>query len=397
MKLSTTPPAHLAYCLNIHAGETWPENLATIQNEVLSVRDAVSDGKPFGLGIRLSNQATLALSAGSALAEFKSVLEANNMYVFTVNGFPYGPFHGEPVQQNVYMPDWREAARRDYTIRLADIMAQLVEPSICGTISTVPCSYKPWIETDDDVLKMVEHLMECVAHLARLEKDTGTELCIALEPEPDCFIESTAETILFFEEYLFGCGVEQLAKNMDCSDSEAKQLIKRHLGICFDTCHMSLQFEDLSQSLALFADNGIRIAKIQLSSAITVDAKDISNAELESFCDDVYLHQVKMKTFDGIIESYDNLTPHLIQELAASDDGELRCHFHVPLYFERAGKLASTSPSLSTEFFSQALKLGVTQFEIETYTFDVLPKELRSLSVTESIAKEYEWVRERLS
>lgn len=396
MKLRTTPPAHLGYCLNIHAGETWKENLATIQNEVVTVRDAVSEGEPFGLGLRLSNEAAVALSDDAALAEFKSVLQDNNMYVFTVNGFPYGPFHGEPVAQNVYRPDWRQPERRDYTILLANIMAKLVEPSTFGTISTVPCSYKPWIETDDDALTMVAHLVECVAHLAKLEQETGVELCLALEPEPDCFIESTAETILFFEEYLLDCGASLLTEQMPCSDEEAKAMISRHLGLCFDTCHMALQFEDLSESLALLTEHNIRIAKIQLSSAITVSAKDIAKGQLESFCDEVYLHQVKLKTPDGIIESYDNLTPHLIEEMSDASEGELRCHFHVPLYFEQEGVLSSTSPALSKDFFSDALNLGITQFEIETYTFDVLPEELRSLSITDSIAKEYSWVLQRI-
>jgi len=41
-----------------------------------------------------------------------------------------------------------------------------------------------------------------------------------------------------------------------------------HLGVCLDTCHSALQFEDPLESLRAYRDEGIRISKIQLSAAL---------------------------------------------------------------------------------------------------------------------------------
>ena len=43
----------------------------------------------------------------------------HGLYVFTINGFPYGAFHTGRVKEKVYLPDWLEDARLAYTDRLA--------------------------------------------------------------------------------------------------------------------------------------------------------------------------------------------------------------------------------------------------------------------------------------
>jgi hypothetical protein len=141
MKLRDNPPLHLTYCLNIHPGETWEANFAAIRQNATKVRDAVAGrGEPFGLGLRLGNVAARSLMEKTALESFRGFLAEQNMYVFTINGFPYGAFHGKPVKEAVYRPDWRTRERRDYTIVLADILAALLPEGVPGSISTVPCS-----------------------------------------------------------------------------------------------------------------------------------------------------------------------------------------------------------------------------------------------------------------
>ena len=60
--------------------------------------------------------ASPASSIASAISSTRS-----GLYVFTINGFPYGPFHGQPVKAAVYRPDWREAERGRYTADLAEL------------------------------------------------------------------------------------------------------------------------------------------------------------------------------------------------------------------------------------------------------------------------------------
>ena len=374
MKLRDHPQQYLTYCLNIHPGETWEENFAAIRDNATKVRDAVAkDGAPFGLGLRLSNIAARTLVEKPTLEAFKRFLAEQNMYVFTINGFPYGTFHGKPVKDAVYRPDWRTPERRDYTIVLSDILAALLPDGVPGSISSVPASYKEWIRNDGDIKLMVENLLHCAAHLDNIEKKTGKHISLALEPEPDCFLETTDDIVNFFKKHV-------------------PSRILPYIGVCFDTCHLAVQFEDLEASLERILGAGISVPKIQFSAAVKAQIDDSSLRELEKFCDPVYLHQVRIRNATGEIERYKDLSPDLLSALASERGTELRAHFHVPLYFAVTDGLDSTASDLTPEFFRAVMDSGIPHIEIETYTFDVLPAELRLPDAVASIVKEYEWV-----
>lgn len=396
MKIQDKPPVHLTYCLNIHPGETWPENFAAIKDKALAVRKQVCPDTAFGLGLRLGNEAAAGLLQGENLAGFKSFLSENNLYVFTINGFPYGSFHGTRVKENVYQPDWRTRERLDYTIMLADVLKEILPADVKGSISTVPGSYKRWIRSDADLDLMVRNLIECVRYLDRIYKKTGKTICLALEPEPDCFIEKTAEAVKFFNDLLFCRGAEHLAALTGTSKNDAEEGIRRHLGICFDTCHIALQFEDIETAFVSLVDNGISVPKIQLSSAVRAVVGRGITRRFISFIDQVYLHQVRIKGRNGVITSYDDLTMELIGKLSGEDEREMRAHFHVPLYFYGDGDFGSTSYLLARQFFNRLL-YAENYLEIETYTYSVLPAELRSRDVSLSVIDEFKWVREKLA
>jgi len=394
MRIQNDPPIHLTYCLNIHPGETWAENLTAIRDKALVVRDRVAPDGPFGLGLRLSHEAIQALAAPEMLHQFRNFLADNDLYAFTVNGFPYGRFHATEVKQNVYRPDWRTLQRRDYTNRLADVLASLLPDGVTGSISTVPGSYKAWIHTDEDVDRMVRHLTDVVIHLADVERRTGRRIVIGLEPEPDCFIENTAETIALFEGPLLAEGVAYVQQQTGVSADDAERAIRRHLGVCFDTCHLAVGFEDLATALRQLQAHGITIAKIHLSAAIRTLPTPSARERLQAFCDPVYLHQVRARAADGRLVTHSDLAPAL-QDPAVADCEDCRVHFHVPLFATEFDELESTAPALTPAFFD-LVRSGITDhLEIETYTFDVLPEGMRNMNVTDSIAREYEWVLRR--
>jgi hypothetical protein len=99
---------HLTYCTNIHAGESWDEVSQSLDAFVPTIRNIVADGAPMGIGLRLSAQAAFTLQQASVLQAFQAQLKTLNAYVFTLNAFPYGTFHGVPVKQDVYSPDWTQ-------------------------------------------------------------------------------------------------------------------------------------------------------------------------------------------------------------------------------------------------------------------------------------------------
>src|SRR5207244_1098292 len=100
--------------------------------KTLAVRDRVSQPStpnpqpPFGLGLRVAKQAALDLFLPGPREEAKAFFAENNVYAFTINGFPYGEFHKGRVKEQVYWPDWQTVDRRDYTKLLANILADFL-------------------------------------------------------------------------------------------------------------------------------------------------------------------------------------------------------------------------------------------------------------------------------
>jgi sugar phosphate isomerase/epimerase len=380
----------LTYCLNVHPGESWSENFATLRTSLLAVRDLVSPGQPFGLGLRLSAAAAETLDDPALLEELIAFLRSEDLYVFTVNAFPFGRFHGGPVKENVYAPDWRSAQRCDYTNQVASILAALIPPGATGTISTVPCSWKAWIHSPAELDPIIDHIATSVAHCVGIAERDGRDILLTLEPEPGCLLETTSETIDFFNHHVFTRGASALAAKLGATEASARDLIRHHLGVCLDTCHAALQFEDPAESLRHYEAEGIRVPKIQISSALRTGASPAAIDALRAFDEPVYLHQVKARTPSGEILSWPDLPPAL-EALPRSAAEEVRVHFHVPLHFTSSGLLNSTASLLTPGLLSQITRDPLTHLEIETYTWHVLPASLRSTPIEKGIAAEFAW------
>src|SRR6187402_3599818 len=149
---------HLAYCTNIHRGESWREILAALERHTLEVRDRVCADKPYAIGLRLGAEAARTLYDRGEREAFRRWLDKHHCYVFTINGFPYGQFHGTRVKEQVFQPDWSTAARVEYTQALFEIIADLVPPGASGSVSTVPGSHKELIRDakhEADILQNV--------------------------------------------------------------------------------------------------------------------------------------------------------------------------------------------------------------------------------------------------
>src|ERR1051326_1608805 len=191
---------HLAYCTNIHRGETWAETLDSLKRYTLAVKERVCPaGQAYAIGLRLSGRAAEELADRQTLLDFQRWLGQNYCYVFTINGFPFGRFHGDRIKQRVYLPDWTSPERTAYTNLLFDLLAQLVPSGIEGSVSTLPGSFKEFIHRPEEAATIREHVWQCVEHIARVSAQTGRTLHLGLEPEPLCFLETSSEVIRFFE------------------------------------------------------------------------------------------------------------------------------------------------------------------------------------------------------
>ncbi len=395
---------HLTYCSNIHPGESWADVRANLGRHLPAVRDRLRPAGEFGIGLRLSARAAEELSAPGALDEFRQFLARERLYVFTVNGFPFGTFHGTRVKEEVYLPDWRDPQRLHYSNRLADLLAQLLPAEgttgtfMEGSISTVPGAYKPALGGAQDVARMVEHLVQHVAYLVGLHARTGRRIALALEPEPCCFLETIDETVAFFEGTLHGVqAVRRLGELSGLAPAQTHHALREHLGVCLDLCHAAVEYEDAAACLHRLRAAGIRVHKMQISAGLQLPALTPEALEaLRLFDDPVYLHQVVERGPDGLVR-YNDLCDAFAAAKGEVAGREWRVHFHVPVFMERLTPFASTQSFIRDVLAMHRVDPVSRHLEVETYTWGVLPDTLRSTAVDEAVARELAWVRTELS
>jgi hypothetical protein len=355
----------LTYCTNIHPGESWADVRANLESHLLGVKARVSPERRFPIGLRVSGLAAGEIDELES-RRFRAWCEENDCFVLTVNGFPHGRFHGAGVKQRVYLPDWREPARAEYTCRLADLLAGWLPAGIVGSISTVPVAFRHGFE-DEHWAVVRTQLAAVLEHLSRIYDETGVEIALALEPEPRCVLEQTSEAVAFFERMDF------------------PPQLGRFLALCYDCCHQAVEFEDPGASLAALRTAGVPIAKVQVSSSLC--ARDDEIEALPQFDEPTYLHQVVARTSSGDLHRFDDL-PDFAEALKRERFVEARSHFHIPIFSEHLG------PCGTTRFFLEELLPQIDPeipFEVETYSWDVLSPELRGEEVVDDIARELTW------
>ncbi len=396
------PHGHLTYCSNIHPGEKWEEHFETLQKNLPFIRQMMAPDQPFALGLRLANDASMELSSPDKLHEFQAWLKEHNLYVFTMNGFPYGGFHNTRVKDNVHTPDWTTTERTEYTKRLFSILAQLLPEGMDGGVSTSPLSYRFWWESEEDLSQAMEsathNIMEIADQLITIKRETGKLMHLDIEPEPDGVLENSVEFVNWYRDHLLPTGVPYLQHKYSFSAQQAKEAILDHIRLCFDVCHVAVAFEEPSDVLDRLDTVGIKVGKIQISSAVKVDLRNEAAEKIEalgSFNEPVYLHQVVAKSPDGTFAKF----PDLPEALDAWQDGaaeEWRVHFHVPLFVDTYGKLDSTQEEIIKTLTIQKQAPFTHHLEVETYTWGVLPANMQK-PIGESIVRELQWVLQALN
>ncbi len=398
------------YCTNIHRGETWEETFAGLEEYTLEVKARVCPQGPYGIGLRLSHAAAVELSQGDNLFEFERWLDRHHCYVFTINGFPYGKFHGARVKEQVYSPDWTSSLRLEYTNLLFDILSELLPDGMQGSVSTLPGSFKEFVgvtgsgfdwegkedtppvsfdefvESEDPRLDAIVHSIRlCAQHIADLSARTGHDLHLGLEPEPLGLFETSRETVRFFERLTEGV-----------ADRES---FLKTVGVNYDTCHLAVEFEEAAEAIHRLRSAGIRISKLHLSSALRLKPIPEALARLRDFQEDTYLHQVVARDRAGGLRRFRDLPPAF--EFAEKDPEEIgeewRVHFHIPLHASPEEVFGDTRDHIDGVVALLAEDPAMcSHLEMETYTWEVLPKQMHSAEVVDQLEKEYEWMLGKL-
>jgi hypothetical protein len=389
---------HLSYSTLVHPSDNWELMSQSLRTFVPQVKARVSPNQPFGLSLRLAAPSADALVNDPAARDaLKRFMADNDLYLYTVNAFPYGAFKDTIVKEQVYEPDWRSEERTQYTINVADILADVAPEGLAASIQSAPLGFKPRVTGPDVVDSYTEHVLRVIAHLVGIEARTGKTVTLALEPEPHCFLETTDETIEYFENHLYsGRSVERLAKLADIPISEAIGAIRRHLGVVFDIGHQAVGFEDIPASLQKLVDAGVPILKLQEVAAMHMpQVTDETIEALQRFAKTVYLSQTVQKK-DGKITKFLNLEDAFAARKADPGPREWRTHFHVPVFLDDLGAFGTTRFALEQALKMHKEKPLSRQLEIETYTWDVLPDHLKTGDIVDYVCREIEWVRGQL-
>jgi hypothetical protein len=378
---------HLAYCTNIHRGESWPETLHALESHTLRVKAQVCPDQPYAIGLRLSQLAASQLAHPPTLAHFRSWLDKHDCYVFTINGFPYGAFHGTRVKEQVYAPDWTSPDRLAYTCLLFDLLAQLLPQGMPGSVSTLPASFKPFQIGEQGVLACLDHLADCARYIQELSVSSGHDLHLGLEPEPLGLFETSGETLKFF-----GLLYDRHHVSHD--------FLLQRIGVNYDTCHLAIEFEEAGQALGRLASAGLRISKLHLSSALRLEPTPDALEKLAAFQEDTYLHQVVVRSGEDPLLRFPDL-PHAL-DFANTNPHQLgdewRVHFHIPLHSPPGPPFSDTRDHLDAALDWLAADPSRCQhLEMETYTWEILPPNIHSADVVDQLVAEYHHTLQALS
>jgi hypothetical protein len=401
----------VGYCTNVHPGTSLDAVLKNIQAHSVPVRQmlissgGLDDGESLGLGLWLSESVAGELREPGNISRLRAKLEEGALLPFTLNGFPQGDFHQKVVKHAVYRPEWWRSERLEYTKSLVDILHSLLPSDVVGSISTLPIAWPTPLITEDQWRKAADNLLSLADYLETLEMKTGRQTVIAIEPEPGCELTDAASLRDFFERRLL-------------TEHHSRERVLRYLTVCHDICHSAVMFEDQRQELASYRELGMRVGKVQVSSAVEVVWDGLSEehridllARLQGFAEDRYLHQTTISrdrnashpdSFVGRsqFELHEDL-PCLLEKFnnpsSLLPSGTWRIHFHVPIFHESIGEFRTTRSHIETcleilsdKHFEDGFFTG--HFEIETYAWSVLPSKLRRDSLAEEVAAEFSWL-----
>jgi sugar phosphate isomerase/epimerase len=368
---------HLGYCTNVHPYDDVDGLISALREYAAPLGRRLGVEGGFGVGLWFPD--TVAREVEAEPERLLAALHELDLYVFTVNAFPFGGFHGDRVKDAVFRPSWAEPERLAYTLSAARALAACLPDGVDGTLSTHSGAYKPWGPAHNDEDAVVAGLRSADEGLARLAEETGRRVMLAIEPEPLSFLETTDEVVDLFTRRLLPQS-------------------RGHLGLCYDACHQAVEYEDMAESLRALRSAGVPIAKVQLSCAIVSAVANGRRERLAPFAEDRWFHQVILRGDDGALRRLADLSEALDDESALAAD-EWRVHFHVPLFAEQLddeGLLTTTRPDLE-RLIELIQSTGVTdQLEIETYSFGVLPLERRealgAVSLLDCLEQEFRWV-----
>jgi hypothetical protein len=399
----------LGYCLNVLAGEDLPSLERALEQVCAAVRERVAPDGVLGLGLYLPAALAMPLAEDRAARRRKDLakrMRRLGLCAFTANAFPFGGFHRPGLKAGVFRPGWDEKERVFYTAAVALIADELApEGASHVSVSTHSGLHRGEPGALDRVEACGRGLGLALVALDALRARHGRPTVLSIEPEPRSLAGDTRELTAIWPTLVNGARAELTERGV----ADPESVIATHLGLCLDTCHAAVEFEEPHELCARIDALGLPIGKVQVSSALRLpdpgnDA--VGRARLLAMDEPVYLHQVTGRRGSELLRAQDLGDPALASDPAWLGCDEWRCHFHVPVDapdpLPDAGGLTTTAAQGAATLaavLADPTRWGTRDLhvEVETYTFDVLPPAWREGGLAASLARELEWTRARLA
>ena len=253
---------------------------------------------PFGVGLRLSARAARSSSSRPCSTHF-ALPSRRRYYVLTINGFPYGAFHGQRVKEQRYRPDWREMSasttptgshgcwRRCWPIGRDR-----------GQRQHGPRRFRSEIAGRADAA-MADRLLGMRRTSVDLRERDRRDIALAIEPEPACYIETVDEAVAILPR-----APVRRRRSSSTWPRDGVALTRRrrpppHRRSA--STRATWRWSSKSPATASIADRaGIRVCKVQISSASAWMRDARAMRALDAFADGVYLHQVVERAPAGV-------------------------------------------------------------------------------------------------
>jgi hypothetical protein len=371
---------HLCYSFNIfNEADAYPLSPFFKKHIKLLRQKILPDiQKPFAVGLWLNAHNLQKILKPDAVSALKTFLKKEHLYVFTINAFPYGSFHGKRIKENVYIPDWRSVDRLEYTTAIAEFLAEILPEGISGSISSVPGGYKKNV-SKSDFAKFAKNIIAMNAKLRKIYREKGRKIYLALEFEPDCLWENAGEFVEFKEKFLPSLDYDE---NM--------------IGVCYDSSHAEIAEAVPQEDFAKLAKKNIPIPKIQISAALESRLPNASSV-LAKFAKSNYLHQSLLIRSNGEKTRFPDLSELLKKRNAV---GTVISHYHLPIFLNTITDGLKARKNIIEDLikiFSENCQKKEFFFEIETYTYHNMPEIIKREPVCQRIAREYRWFQEKLA
>ncbi|MBI4601603.1 MAG: metabolite traffic protein EboE [Planctomycetes bacterium] len=398
---SRTSRPLLAYSTNVHRGETLADVYRFLRDYTLPVKRRVFGAEPAGLELRLGIGSARELRRPAALEAFRGFLSESGLVPFSINAYPLRDFHARRVKEQVYLPSWTDAARAAWTNRIAAIHAAILPEGLAGSVSTLGGCFRGAAHGPAAFRRIAANYLSTVEALARIEEETGKTIVLAVEPEPDTTFETARDVVEFFEGWLLPAARERW-RPRGLGPVRTEERLRRLFTVNYDTCHLSVLFQDTVEGLRELWRAGIEVGKVHVTSAVAVrDPYRAPEAyrELRGMDEPRYFHQFCGRDAAGqaVWRGLDlRELPEKLVRGRHPDVVELRSHYHVPLYLIRWRRLRTTREETRAAVLEVLRARRCSHLVVETYTWPILATEDKLVA---GIARELEWllgvIRER--